>query len=843
MPRVTPLKSSFNGGEIGPLLYGRVESERYRSSLARCKNFLPLIEGPMSRRPGTYFAAEVKDSTKSTRLIEFEFSDEQAYVIETGDQYFRFFRDQGQIIETGVSITDITSANPAVVTATGHGFSNGDEVYIAGVGGMTELNGRNFKVNNATTNTFQLKYMDNSTDVDSTSFGAYTSGGTASRVYEVTSPYLEADLFQMQTAQSADVLYLAHGSYAPRKLSRTAHTSWTLETIDFQDGPYMNVNTTSTTLTPSAATGTGITITASAVTGINNDTGFQSTDVGRLIRMQQGSVWGWVKITAVNSTTEVEADVQSTLTNTSAKTVWRLGLWSDTTGWPSCVTFHEDRLMLGGPDDNPQRMDGSKTGDYENFAPTATDGTIADDNAIGFTFNSKKVNRLQWIETDEKGLVAGTIGGEWIVRPSVNGEALTPTNINAKESTSYGSDKIQPVSVGKSILFVQRSSRKIRELSYAFDVDGFRALDLSVLSRHLMLKGVTQIAYQKEPYSVIYAVRTDGSLITISYERDPEALVVGWAEHVVGGVSDAASTQSKVESVAVIPSSDSTTEEVWLTSQKYIDGRAVRYVEYFAPDFSDDVDQKDAFFVDSGLGYDLPITISGVTQADPGVVTATSHGLSDGDEILVSGVKGMTSLNGNTYVVANSTANTFELTDLSGSDVDTSGFSAYISGGQVRKYVTTLTGLWHLEGQTVQILADGATQESKTVANGAITLAQKATTVAVGLGFTSDAELLPFDAGSAMGTAQGKLRKTNRFGIQFHRSLGLKYGYSFDDLTEMVFKTGDETMDRATPLYTGVRIEETDSDIDFNNKLALRQDAPLPCTVLAVIPHMGVNDR
>ena len=842
MPRVTPLKSNFNGGEIGPLLYGRIDSDRYRSSLARCKNFIPLVEGPITRRPGTYFAAEVKDSTKATRAVEFEFSDEQAYVIEMGDQYFRFFRDKGQIIESALVITAVTQASPAVITSAGHSLANGEEVYIAGLVGPTDLNGRNFKVDNATTDTFQLTYM-GGVSVDTSAMDAYVSGGTASRVYEVASPYLEADLFDVQVAQSADVLYIAHPRYATRKLSRTSHTSWTLEVIDFQDGPYLNTNTTTTTLTPSAATGTGITVTASSIVGINGGTGFQTTDVDRLIRMQQGSVWGWVKITGHTSTTVVTADVLSTLTSTAAKTAWRMGVWSDTSGWPACVTFHEDRLMLGGATDNPQRMDGSKSGDYENFPPTDTAGAIADDNAIGFTFNSKKINRLQWIETDEKGLIAGTIGGEWIVRPSSAGEAITPTNINAKESTSYGSARVQPVSIGKSILFVQRSGRKVRELSYAFDVDGFRALDLSVLSRHLVLESIVQVAYQKEPYSIVYAVRADGSLLSISYERDPEALVVGWAEHVIGGVSDAASSDAKVESVAVIPSSDSTTEEVWIVSQKHVDGRSVRYIEYLAPSFEDSVEQKDAFFVDSGLGYDNPKTVTAVTQASPAVVTSALHGFSDGDEVLFADVKGMTALNGQTYTVANQGANTFELTDSAGANIDSSVFSAYISGGRVRKYITTLVGFWHLEGQEVQVLGDGATQQSKTVTNGAITLSEKATTVAVGLPYVSDAQLLRVDAGSAQGTSLGKLRRTNRMMIQLHRSMGLKFGMSFADMVEMVFKKGNDQMDRAKPLFTGIRVEELSSNFDFENQIALRQDAPLPCTILAVGPHMVTEDR
>lgn len=843
MAKSSPLKNNFNGGEIGGILFGRVDATRYADSQAICKNYLPLVEGPVIRRPGNEFVAEISDSTTQARLIEFEFSTEQAYIIEAGDSYFRFFRNRGQILETAVNISGVTQADPGVVTATAHGYSNGDEVYITGVVGMTELNGRNFLVNSVTANTFELQSKDG-TDLDTTGFTAYASGGTVARVYTIASPYAEADLFDLRVAQSADVLYIVHPDYAPRKISRTAHTSWTLTEIDFLDGPYLPTNTTSTTLTPSAATGS-ITLTASAVTGINNDTGFQSTDVGRLIRIQQGSTWGYVEITAFTSTTVVDADVINTLTNTNPKTVWRLGAWSDTDGYPSAVTFHEDRLVLSGAPGTPQRFDTSKTSDYENFAPSDTDGTVADDNALSFTLNSSKVNAIRWTESDEKGLFAGTTGQEWIISPSSQGEALTPTNINAKPSSGYGSSGVEPVRSGKHLVYVQRSGKKLRELIFSFDIDGFRSPELTQFNREILGDGVVQMAVQKEFYPFIWMVRQDGTLLSLTHDRAGDTLIAGWARHIVGGQSDAAGSQAKVESVAVIPSQDDSTEELWTIVNRRINGRTVRYVEVQSAFFTDDMDQKDAKFMDSSLTYDSPVTITGITAANPPVVTATSHGFSDGDEVLITDVLGMTEVNGNTYTVSNATANTFELQDLEDTpaDIDGSGFTAYVSGGEVRKYVTTVSGAWHLEGESVSILGDGATQAAQTVANGAVTLAEKATTVQLGLNESADGKLLRLEEGAADGTALGKLRKTRRAGFLMHRSMGLKIGYSFDDLREVVFRTGNDQMDRAVPLFSGIVSEEVESDYDFENQLCWRQADPLPSTILAIMPQMKTEDR
>lgn len=560
MPKVSPLQNNFNGGEFSPMIYGRVDSDRYNTGLAICLNYIPTIQGGLVRRPGTYFVAEVKTSTKATRVVRFEFSITQAYILEFGDQYLRFYMDNGQI----------------------------------------------------------------------------QSGGSP---YEISTPYLEADIFDLGFTQSADILYIVHPDYAPRKLSRTGHTSWTLTTISFLDGPYLGTNRGTTTLTPSAATGTGVTLTASAVTGINNNTGFQTTDVGRSIRIQEGSTWGWVIIATRVSTTVVTVNIQKTLTNTTAKTNWRMGLWSDTTGYPSCATFHEDRLMFAGTLNYPQRLDGSRTGDYENFEPTDSDGTVVASHAIGFTLNSDTVNAIRWLVSSEKGLMAGTYASEWVIRASTSGEGLSPTNINASSSTNYGSADVQAVMANKSIIFVQRSGEKFRELRFFFEQDGFEAPDLTMIAEHIARGGIIEIARQVEPQSIVWAVRADGTLLGMTYERDVEVVRVGWHRHILGGVGDVNGNPPVVESVAVIPSADGSRDEVWLVVKRYINGATVRYIEYMTPLFTDNMDQEDAFFVDCGLTYDsTPTTsVSGADHLEGESVSILADGAVRPNETVSSG--------------------------------------------------------------------------------------------------------------------------------------------------------------------------------------------------------------
>lgn len=671
--KVSPIQEVFNSGEFSPLMAARVRFQKYPNALAICKNMIPIVQGGVTRRSGTYHVVEVKDSSKATRVVQFEFSITQAYVIEMGNLYFRFCKDHGQII----------SGTPV----------------------------------------------------------------------EVVTPYLEADLFQLKFTQSADVLYITHPSYASRKLSRTSHTAWTLTTIDFLDGPYINVNTTSTTITPSATTGVGITLTASVAL-------FAATDVGRLIRIQHSPTWGYAKITAFTSTTLVTADVKSDFAAITAVTSWRLGAWSTTTGFPSCVTFYEDRLCFGGGVSYPQRLDCSKSGLYENFAPTNTAGVVAADNAIAVTLNASNVNVIRWIIDDEKGLLIGTTGGEWIVRPSTQSEALTQTNVAAKRSTTSGSANIQCLRAGKAAIYIQRAGLKLRELAYVYQDDGFRSPDMTVLSEHITYSGIKEFEFQQEPQSILWCVRNDGEVAALTYERDQD--VLGWHRHILGGAFGTG--QAVVESVAVIPEPSGSYDECWFVVKRTINGSTKRYIEYMKKMWVGGDNKDDAFYVDSGLTY--------------------------------------------------------------------SGAAA-----------TIMSGLGHLEGQTVTILADGAAHPTKVVSGGAITLDRSATKAHIGLGYNSDVKTMRIEAGSQDGTAQGKTKRIHRVVARLFETLGLKAGPSEDNLRAISFrKTSDPTND-SPPLFTGDKEIVWDGDYEKEGQMFFRQDQPLPFTLLAIMPHMVTQDR
>jgi hypothetical protein len=665
MARVAAQLTNFTGGELSPRLDGRNDLTKYSSGCKTLENFIVYPHGAAARRPGTTFIAEVKNHNQKGRLIPFEFSTTQTYILEFGNQFIRIYKDQGQV----------------------------------------------------------------------------QSGGSA---VEVATPYLEAELFQIKFAQSADVMYITHPNHSTRKLTRTSHTSWTLTEVDFTNGPFQDSNTSTTTLTPSGTTGS-VTITASAST-------FVSTDVNRLLRIGDGIA----KITAFTSATVVTATTSTDFANTNASSNFSLGAFSTTTGFPSCVTFFEQRLVFAGTTNQPQTIFFSKSGDYENMDANIG-GTVADDDAIIYTIASNQVNAIRFM-TATRTLIIGTAGGEFTVSGGGTDSAITPTNILIKKQSNHGAANVDAIAVGNATLFLQRAKRKIRELAYNFDVDGYLAPDMTILAEHVTEGGITQMAYQQEPNQIIYAVRGDGELIGLTYQREQQ--VTAWHRHVFGGVFG--SGKAVCESVAVIPTDD-TEYEVYVIIKRTINGATKRYIEVLNTFDFTTTDNTTFNFLDSQLSY--------------------------------------------------------------------SGSST-----------TTLSGLSHLEGQTVSILADGATHPDKVVSSGAITLDRAVTKAKVGLSYSSILQTMRLDAGSQNGTSQGKTKRIYEITIRLYESVGVEVGESLTNMERIPFRTSADPMDQGIPPFTGDKAVEFRGNYDTDGFIFVRQTQPLPLTILSLYPELQTND-
>ena len=672
MPRTTLALTSFVSGEFSPKMDGRTDFEKYSSGAKTLENFLVHPQGAATRRVGTQFIAEVKSSAAKTRLIPFEFSTTQTYILEFGNTYIRFFKDKGQIL----------------------------------------------------------------------------SGGSA---YEISSPYLTAELFDIKFAQSADVMYITHPNHEVMKLSRTGHTSWTLAEVDFTDGPYLATNSTTTTLTPAqAATGSNINITASAVTGINGGAGFQTTDVGRIISFNSGKA----KITARSSTTVVACTITTAFTNTNATEAFNLGAFSDTTGHPSCVSFFEQRLVFAGTTDEPQTLFFSKAGDYENM----TTGTNADD-AMVYTIASNQVNAIRYMKA-VRTLVVGTTGGEFTVSADGTDASITPTNITIKRQSSFGSANVDAIPAGNAILFLQKAKRKIRELQYNFDSDGYQAPDLTILNETVTDTGINEMSYQQEPGSNIWCVRDDGVLACLTYQRSEN--VIAWSRHIFGGAFG--SGKAVCESVASI-SGVLTEDEVWVIVKRTINGATKRFVECFS-DFDFDETSATSFkFLDSHLSYSGSAT-------------------------------------------------------------------------------TTLSGLSHLEGQTVSILGDGATHANKVVnGSGQITLDRSVTSACVGLAYDSILQTMRIEGGAAEGTSQGKTKRISKVVLRLFETVGVKVGPSLTNLETIPFRTTSSLLSNPVDtLLSGDKEIEFNDDYNSDGFIFIKQDQPLPCSILAIYPTLVTSD-
>lgn len=265
------IQPSFAKGEIGPHLYGRVDTAAYQVALRSARNCVVHPWGGVSNRPGTYFIAPCRTHQAGSRLIPFQFKTTDSYVLAFTSDILRFIRNDALVTQVPKNITGITNALPGVVTVLAHGLSNFNTIFITGVVGMSNVNGRYFFVNNVTANTFELLTQDTLVNFNTVSLGAYVSGGTIQAVYEIAHPYTGVgELANVKYTQSGDVMTLTHTNYPPYELTRTGHTAWTMTPVSF--GPGITFPT-SINVAPTVA---GAVTYRYKVTAVSRDTGEES---------------------------------------------------------------------------------------------------------------------------------------------------------------------------------------------------------------------------------------------------------------------------------------------------------------------------------------------------------------------------------------------------------------------------------------------------------------------------------------------------------------------------------------------------------------------------------------
>lgn len=296
---------------------------------------------------------------------------------------------------------------------------------------------------------------------------------------------------------------------------------------------------------------------------VSGSTGkFPDVFVDFWVATSAAAVWTWGRITAVNSATNITLQlIGGDLLNSNPIGLYRLGVYCDTVGWPTCGCFDQGRLWLGGA--VPNRIDSSKTNDVYNFSPTSLDGTVADDNAITAVFNAPEKQTIHWMVPNSQGIICGTYGGEWLVQASNLNDPITPTSISARRHTAYGSAFIEPLRTGMSTTFVQTKGQKFYELLIDGSTGRLSGTDLSIKARHLTATGFKEIAYQIQPVPLIWAAMNDGSLISCTYKRESPfssqpANIAAWTRHAlasgrtVRSVAGAQTVQGNEDSIMAV---------------------------------------------------------------------------------------------------------------------------------------------------------------------------------------------------------------------------------------------------------------------------------------------------
>lgn len=633
------LYRSFAGGEITPELFGRLDLAKFQTGLRKALNFVTLPHGPATRRAGFYFGNEAKDNAHAVRLIPFVFAANQAVMLEFGHLYVRFHTSAGTVLQAALGVTAATNANPAVFTSVGHGLSTGDAVFMASwAGGWAGLNGRFLKVTALGANTFTLAALDG-TVVDSTTFGAFTVG-TFARVYTVVSPFVEADLWGLTYAQDSDVLTLTTSSNASQELKRSGPTAWAFNAVSFT--PTLAAPT-GVTVTPTIPTATNPTTQSYIVTAVAADLVTESlastpgSGVNNLAIAGNFNTISWTGVFSASRyyVYKLRGGVYGFIGQTTGLSLVDDNILADTTvsppenlitlnggagDYPTAVTYFERRRWFGGTLNEPQNIWATRNGTQSNLTSSIPS---REDDGLEFRIAAQQQNAIRHL-LPLNDMIALTAAGEFRIFAD-GGPAITPTTLSIKPQGFGGAAAPQPVLTPSSALYVQAQGSRVRELAYESNGTGFyRSNDASILATHLF-NGYTlvQLAYTRAPESVLWAVRSDGALVAMTYVPDQQ--VFGWHVHTTDGV---------FESCAVIPEGNE--DVLWVVVRRVIDGRTVRYIErlhsrYFTA-------QADAFHVDSGLTYrGAPVTeLRNLWHLEGRAVQVLADGADAGDGIVVT---------------------------------------------------------------------------------------------------------------------------------------------------------------------------------------------------------------
>jgi len=510
--------------------------------------------------------------------------------------------------------------------------------------------------------------------------------------------------------------------------------------------------------------------------------------------------------------------------------------------YPRCASFYQDRLWIGGTNNRPQTIWGTRTGDHQNLNLSRPK---KDADSVEFTLLSNDVSLVRWMSPGKKVFLMGTQGAEWILQSSDSG-AITPTNVDARKETFNGCSLMRALPIGSVLLFVECFGKRVLEFAYTLESDGYNSPDLIVLAEHLTRDNILEEwAYAQTPHRLVFTVRDDGVSPVLTYFRDHE--VVGWWRFITDG---------QIESVCSIPGSDR--DEIWLIVKRTINNVTKRYIEVLAPTFSNDLTCEDAFFVDCGATLDNwnPADTSALAKRLRMALTLSDASWAKGDEVFIfssnagSGPAfniGYASNVGKRFAFHNADDT---LTRVNVQAVSNAGKVLAkletaapaelrnVAVSEFAKMVTSLSGLTWLEGKTVDLLGDGKKLPSQVVSAGVVPLARPCAKVHVGINFVGTIVPHAVDAGFQDGTSVGRVARISKVAVRLYQTYGLKAGPKTGVVSPLNFSTDTARMGAALVPFSGDKDIPLDSGSEPSPQIRMVHDEPLPCTVLSIMPRI-----
>lgn len=494
------IQTDFTGGELDPMLLGRVNADRYGVAAKELTNMWVRVSGGAEGRAGLRFVNKARDNTGDIRLIPWVYNRDQSYVLELTDNKMRLIQ-QGQFV----------------------------------------------------------------TNADGT-------------IYEIDTGIPKDALATVRFAQSADTMIFAHPTFAPKKLVRNDQLDWQMTAVRFEVIPFDELSNSPTGWAVVASNdyvGQSTTVTLKDGPDNNNysGVGFTSAMVNSYVRVYDGLY----KITSVTSKSVAQVQVRTLMTiaptkNDSTGKVWPPApvdnwkvlkeMWSDALGWPSCVCFHQQRLVFAGSNKYPQWIWGSGIRQFYNYEL----GSLST-SAWAFQLDSNQINPILHLFS-MNALIALTSMNEFLITSSTG--VITPTSVNVRCPSEYGANPVLPVRMATDLLYLQRGSHKLLTLNYDPDNQtGYTVNELSLLAEHMLESPIVDMTVQAQPRNRIHMLRLDGKMVTLTVNK--QVGIAAWSRVVTDG---------SFLTCATIPREDGT-DDTYVAVVREIGGIPQVYIEHF----------------------------------------------------------------------------------------------------------------------------------------------------------------------------------------------------------------------------------------------------------------------